>query len=217
MDQQWIGRVLGHPELCTMGHGQRPSDGNLGLGHLYYALGRTQRPAHVVCIGSWRGFVPLVLGKALQDNREGGRITFIDPSLVDDFWADAERTRAWFSSFGIDNVEHHRHTTQEFVGTAAYRALEPVGMLFVDGYHTAEQARFDHEAFEPLLAQDATVLFHDSIRPKRTRIYGEDKVYVHSVHTYIDELKCRPGLQVMDFPLDSGVTLVRQAQARATA
>lgn len=194
-----------------MGHGQRSEDDNLGLGWLYYALARMMRTAGVVCIGSWRGFVPIVLAQALRDNGEGVKVTFIDPSLVDDYWADPERTRAWFASFGLDNIEHHRQTTQDFLATDAYRSLGPVGLLFVDGYHSAEQARFDHEAFAARLTDDAVVLFHDSIRPVKSWMYGKDKSYVHSVHLYVDELKLRPDLQVIDFPLDSGVTLVRRA------
>ena len=69
-----------------MGHSQSPEDRNLGLGWLYYALGRTLRPKVAVVIGSWRGFVPLVIGKALQDNQIPGELIFIDPSLADDFW-----------------------------------------------------------------------------------------------------------------------------------
>ena len=211
MTQDWVKAILAHQVLGTMGHAQRLEDNNLGLGWLYYALARMVRAARVVCIGSWRGFVPIVLGQALRDNGEGGRITFIDPSLVDDFWADPQRTRAWFASFGLDNVDHHRLTTQEFVATDANHNLGQVGLLFVDGYHTAEQARFDHEAFAARLTDDAVVLFHDSVRPNRSTMYGKDKRYQMTVHLYIDELKRRPQLQVMDFPFDSGVTLVRRA------
>ena len=147
MTQEWVRALLEHPVLCAMGHAQRPDDQNLGLGWLYYALARLVRPARAVCIGSWRGFVPIVLGQALRDNAEGGRVTFIDPSLVDEFWIDPERTRDWFESFGLDNVEHHCVTTQEFVVADAYRRVGRVGLLFIDGFHSAEQARFDHEAF----------------------------------------------------------------------
>jgi len=200
-----------------MGHAQRQQDSNLGMGWLYYALARLLRPARVVCIGSWRGFVPIVLGKALKHNGEGGRITFIDPSLVDDFWTDAQRTRTWFESFGLDNIDHHCLTTQAFVATEAYRALGTIGLLFVDGYHSAEQARFDHEAFAERLTEDAYVLFHDSVRPRSSGMYGEDKRYVHTVYLYIDELKRHPHLQVIDFPFDAGLSLVRRTSAVPSA
>lgn len=210
MTPDWVERILRLDDLGMMGHGQRPASLDLGLGWLYYALARLLRPARAVCIGSWRGFVPIVLGHALKHNGEGGRITFIDPSLVDDFWMEPQRTRAWFQSFGLENIEHHRLTTQEFVGTEAYRALDRVGLLFVDGYHTAEQARFDHEVFAALLTRDAHVLFHDSIRPKLSDLYGVDRAYLHTVHLYIDELKRRPELQVIDFPFGAGLSLVRR-------
>ncbi len=216
MTSDWLEKILAQEDLGMMGHGQRPGYLDLGLGWLYYALARLLRPARVVCIGSWRGFVPIVLGHALKHNGEGGRITFIDPSLVDDFWSKPQRTRAWFESFGLENIEHHRLTTQEFVGTEAYRTLAAVGLLFVDGYHTAEQARFDHEVFLERLTQDAYILFHDSIRPKFSALYGEDKCYTHTVHLYIDELKRRPELQVIDFPFGAGLSLVRRAAIVAT-
>lgn len=212
MDSDWLAKILGYEELRDMGHGQRLGDANIGLGWLYYALVRVERPAHAVCIGSWRGFVPMMLAKGMQDNGEGGRVTFIDPSLADDFWADPERTRAWFASFGLDNVDHHKMTTQQYAETTEHRDGTPVSMLFVDGFHSAEQARFDHEAFATRLTDDAVVLFHDSIRRKTSLIYGEDKPYVHTVHEYIDVLQQRDDLQVMDFALDSGVTLVRRRE-----
>ena len=108
----WIARLFESPGLLSMGHNQRADDLNLGLGWLYYALGRTVRPRRAVVIGSYRGFVPLVLAKALRDNREPGEVTFIDPSLVDDFWKDPETTRAYFRGFDLENIRHFGMTTQ---------------------------------------------------------------------------------------------------------
>ena len=59
----WIARVYANPELRRMGHNQRLEDLNLGLGWLYYGFARLVRPARAVVIGSWRGFVPLVIAK----------------------------------------------------------------------------------------------------------------------------------------------------------
>jgi predicted O-methyltransferase YrrM len=210
MNGDWLRKLFDFPDLLGMGHHQRAEDCNLGLGWLYYALARILRPRTAVCIGSWRGFVPIVLAKALKDNAEGGRVIFIDPSLVDDFWKDAGRTQSWFKQFNAGNIEHHCVTTQEFAASDAFQSLDSVGLLFVDGYHTAEQARFDHETFEPLLSDDAMVLFHDSVRVKESRIYGSDRPYEHSVVRYMDALKTRQDLQIMDFAHGSGVTLVRR-------
>ena len=111
----WIARLFEHPDLLRMGHGQRVEDLNLGLGWLYYALGRVLRPRKAVVIGSYRGFVPLVLGKALAENFEHGEVTFLDPSFADDFWKDENEVRRYFHGFGSDNIHHFRMTTQEFV------------------------------------------------------------------------------------------------------
>src|SRR5687767_206115 len=172
---EWVAKLFSAPDQTVMGHHQRFVDENLGLGWLYYALVRISRTTTVVSIGSYRGFVPMVLAKAMADNLEGGEVTFIDPSLLDDFWRDPERVRAHFESFGVTNIRHHLKTTQDFIHTDAYRALHDIGVLFVDGFHTQEQARFDYEAFADRLAPGAIVLFHDTARVKRSVMYGEDR------------------------------------------
>ena len=207
----WIAKLLERPDLRGMGHGQQVEDLNLGLGWLYYALARMLRPQVVVVIGSYRGFAPLVFGKALADNLEDGEVYFIEPSLVDDFWKDAETVAAYFAGLGVTNVRHFLMTTQQFVESEAYRSLDSVGIVFVDGYHSEEQARFDYESFEKRLATDGIVLFHDSIRIRSSQMYGPDRIYEHHVKDFIDTLKGDPALQVFDLPFFDGVTMVRKA------
>ena len=104
---EWIAKLFEDPDLVRMGHLQRVEDANLGLGWLYYALARIVRPKTAVVIGSYRGFVPMVIGRALSENVEKGEVVFIDPSLADDFWKDEQRVRDHFASYGIENI-HHR-------------------------------------------------------------------------------------------------------------
>ncbi len=207
---RWIADLLADPALLRMGHLQRAEDGNLGLGWLYYALARALRPTTVVVIGSWRGFVPLVLGKALADNLEGGTVWFVDPSLADDFWADADAVDRHFARFGVGNVRHLRMTTQELVASATYASLPQPGMVFIDGLHTAEQARFDWEAFFPRLAPGAVVCFHDSSNEKTSKMYGPERAYRCNVGEFLATLRERADLQVFDLPLGPGLTLVRR-------
>lgn len=207
--EEFIARLFAVPGMLQMGHAQRQDDLNLGLGWLYYGLARVMRPKTAVVIGSWRGFVPVVIGKALADNLESGEVVFIDPSMVDDFWADPERVDRHFSGLGTPNIRHSRATTQEFVVSPAYRDLGEIGILMVDGHHTAEQARFDYLAFLPKLAPEAIVLFHDSVRRFQSPIYGKDRVYEHTVCVLMDRLRATPGLEVISLPFDSGLTLVR--------
>jgi predicted O-methyltransferase YrrM len=207
----WIARLFEHPGLLRMGHNQRAEDFNLGLGWLYYGLARLIRPQNAVVIGSYRGFVPLLLGKAIQDNLEPGEVTLIDPSMVDDFWKDPEAVRAHFRGFGVENVRHSLMTTQQFVETEAYRRLGEIGLLFVDGYHSEEQARFDYRAFEGHLAPRGVALFHDSMVLRQSEIYGADRAYGIRVKDFLDELKRDPGLQLFDVPFGTGITLLRKA------
>ena len=81
------------------------------------------------------------------DNLEDGELIFIDPSLADDFWSNPDDVQVHFNGLGINNLTHHKYTTQDFIHTQAYAELDDIGLLMVDGYHTAEQARFDYLAF----------------------------------------------------------------------
>ena len=209
MIDDFVRGLLADPQMLRMGHAQRAEDGNLGLGWLYYALARILRPERAVVIGSWRGFVPLVIARALAENLERGTVWFVDPSLVDDFWRDPAAVAAHFRSHGVANVEHRCATTQAFVESADYARLDRVGLLMIDGLHTAEQARYDYLAVVDKLADDAVVLFHDSTGPKLSPIYGPGREYRHTVYKLIARLRETPGLEVLSLPFDSGVTLVR--------
>jgi predicted O-methyltransferase YrrM len=83
-------------------------------------------------------------------------------------------------------------------------------MVFIDGYHSEEQARFDYQTFEGLLDPDGVILLHDSVRCEISRIYGTERVYERRVKCFIDELKRDTRLQVFDLPFDQGITLVRK-------
>jgi hypothetical protein len=205
----WIAALLNDPELLRMGHDQRAEDRNLGLGWLYYATARVLRPRCGVVIGSYRGFVPLVLGKAMQDNLEGGVLHFIDPSLVDDFWNSPSRVQAHFLKFGVANISHHLATTEDFAHSASFADLCDVGLLFIDGYHTLEQARFDFLTFAPKLRPDAMVFFHDTATCRISRIYGPGREYRHSVKELMSELRQEGRFDLLEFAQGSGVTLVR--------
>ncbi len=119
----FIRQLFSDPQLLRMGHDQREADLNLGLGWLYYSLGRMLRPRLAVVIGSYRGFVPTVMAKGLLDNVEGGELLFIDPSLADDFWTEPAAVTQRFGDLGTPNVRHVRHTTQSFVTRSEYAAL----------------------------------------------------------------------------------------------
>jgi predicted O-methyltransferase YrrM len=208
----WISNVLGHEAMTQMGHGQRRETANLGLGWLYYGMARVIQPSSVVVIGSYRGFVPLMMGRALADHGSG-TVKFIDPSLVDNFWREPAAVNEHFANFGLTNIEHHCVTTQQFVLQPEYRSLGDVGILFIDGYHSHEQARFDFEAFEHLVTSRGVIFFHDSIVARISRIYGPGKAYQHRVCDFMTELRKDARYQVFDIPYGDGLTMVRKQSA----
>jgi predicted O-methyltransferase YrrM len=208
----WIAQLFRDENMLRMGHGQRVEDRNLGLGWVYYALARLLRPERVVVIGSYRGFAPLVFGKALHDNGQDGSVWFIDPSLVDDFWKEPDVVAAHFAGFGVTNIRHFLMTTQDFVGTGEYRALGLVDLVLIDGLHTEEQAEFDFNAVAPKLTAGGITLFHDSVAMKVSPVYGPDRAYLCTVRRFMDRLKQRPEFQVFDLPFGPGLTLVRRAE-----
>jgi hypothetical protein len=130
--------------------------------------------------------------------------------MVDGHWQAADQVRAWFADHAVPNIEHYRMTTQEFVTTTAYQDLTDIDMLFVDGLHIQEQARFDYTSFEHKMSLKSIALFHDSMTRFHSPIYGADRKYEFSVCDYITELKQRADLQVIDLPFENGLTLVRQ-------
>jgi predicted O-methyltransferase YrrM len=142
-------------------------------------------------------------------------VLFIDPSLVDDFWRDPAQVSDWFARFGLDNLTHRLATTQEFAASAEHAGLGPVDLLFVDGLHTAEQARFDYEAFRGRLSPRSIVLFHDSMRDGQSHMYGVDKGYAVTVRELMDEYRRDPALQVLDLPFGTGLTLLRRPTGTA--
>ena len=193
-----------------MGHCQSLEDLNLGMGWLYYALARVIQPQAIVVIGSLRGFSPIIFAKALSDNAGGGVVHFIDPSLANDFWKDANKVNEHFKSYDADYIQHYLMTTQEFVESDTYNTLNEVGIVFIDGLHTKEQAKYDYDAFKDKIAANGIFLFHDSIKMKWSKkIYGPDMQYQTDVKIFMDELKTKPTLQVLDLPFACGLTLVR--------
>ena len=206
---RFIDGLFENPDMLKMGHLQRRDDSNLGLGWLYYALARILRHPRAVVIGSWRGFVPLLIARGLADNLEGGRVLFIDPSLVDNFWQDAEQVKSRFTEFGVDHIDHYQMTTQEFVQTDSYRELDDIGILFIDGLHTYEQAKFDFEAFSDRLADEGIVLFHDTAMRGTSGMSGP-KRYHYTVHKFVGELETQGDFEVFNLPFDSGITLVKR-------
>ncbi len=200
-----IERISTNNDLWGMGHNQNHEDLDIGLGWLYYGITRSLRPSVVVIIGSWRGFVPLIIGQAIQENCSG-KILFIDPSFVDDQWTND--VDAYFASYGVNCIHHYLMTSQEFIESPGFKDLVVV-MLFIDGMHTYEQCKFEFESFSHLLSHDSVVLMHDSSSKIKSSMYGTENEYEHTVWKFLKELRQRNDFDIIEFPIDQGIAIIK--------
>lgn len=231
MDQEWIDRFLSHDDMAAnrTGHAVIPAGPpewggrhslpevtdplrhDLGLGWLYYAFVRSLRPATVVSIGSGRGFVPILLAKAMADLHADGPIIFVDPSFDDDFWLDAAAVQRWFAGFEVDKYIRHRLlTTEQFAATDEFARLPPIDFLFVDGGHFYDTVRTDYDLLVPKLAANATVMLHDTVsRSANPAWSGPRRVLLESV-------RHDQSWQALDLPFGAGVTILRREPTQST-
>jgi hypothetical protein len=214
MPQWFISQLLNLPYLANSGHLCDPATNNLGLGLIYYAFARVYNPRNIVVIGSHRGFVPIVFARALKDNNEGGRVCFIDPSMADDFWKNPDNVYHHFREFGLNNIDHYCMTTEEYMKERRNRApllADGVGILFIDGMHTAEAAEYDYESFSDILKGPA--FFHDSLHIGTNKMYG--KPYIRSVGNYVQHLRDYHGSKdVIEVELNPGLAIVNKVPNR---
>jgi hypothetical protein len=145
-----------------------------------------------------------VFGKALQDNGEQGLVHFVDPSFVDEFWKDAHTVQEYFATFGVTNIRHHLMTTQQFIETEVYRELRSIGIVFIDGHHSEEQARFDPSVTSPLMPSVGRGHF------SRCRSLADyDAKFGEGVITdTLSELASRPDVRLLEIGCGEGRVLM---------
>lgn len=86
-----------------------------------------------------------------------GRFGFADPTTRDAFEAQVRGAKLWSRVTPIQGFS---------TDVAAGWSGPPVGMLFIDGDHSAQAVRDDYETWRPHLAADAIVAFDDLDTPK---------------------------------------------------
>jgi hypothetical protein len=232
VDENWIDALLSHDDLVPnrTGHAVIPAGptewggryssaevigrlrGELGLGWLYYGLVRALMPDTIVCVGSGRGFVPILLAKAQADRHAGRPVTFIDPSFDDDFWADAANVRQWFARFDVDKyVQHHLMTTERFAATSEFAALPEIDLLYIDGSHFYAGVRTDYDLLSPRLAASGTLMLHDTVsRSPNPRWSGPRQLL-------LELSESAPDWQVLDLPYGAGLTVMRRRPPESRA
>lgn len=205
-----------------LGHHEQPDNLNLGFGFLYYGLVRVLRPKHVLVIGSGYGFSVVCLALALKDNGRGN-LSFVDPSysiFVDGpfktvggtaRWADPEEVTRHFARFGVDRVvTHYRLRSDEFFAHYADLQIPEIDIAFIDGSHALKDVRQDFVSTLAHTRKNAFVLMHD------TNIYVRELVRHAGVKRWLRTIQRQKDLfEVVDFPLSSGVAMVRVLEDHA--
>ena len=205
-----------------LGHHEDAQTLNLGFGFLYYGLARSLRPQHVLVIGSGFGFSVTCLGLGMKDNG-AGQLTFVDPSFsvikdgpLQTFggtsqWDDPEQVRARFTRFGLERiVTHHKLTSGDFFQRYPLMQLPPIDLAFIDGNHAYEHVRNDFINVLKTARQGSYVLLHDS------NIYIREMVRHAGVKRWLKQISRHKELfEIVDFPLSSGVALVRVLRRNA--
>jgi len=206
-----------------MGHHQDARELNLGFGFLYYGLVRTLRPKHVVVVGSGYGFSVVCLAVGLRDNGQG-RLSFVDPaySMLRQgplhtiggaaFWQDPDQVRRHFERFGVaEVVSHYKLTSQEFFADYAGRGLPPIDVAFIDGNHAYSHVQHDVVAALRQSRKNSYLLLHD------TNIYIREALRHAGVKRLLRKklAPLKAAFEVVDFPFDSGVAVVRVLEPQA--
>jgi predicted O-methyltransferase YrrM len=213
-DAPLLAEILRHAR--PLGHNEDASTLNLGFGFLYYGLVRMLRPKHIVVIGSGYGFSVVCLALGLKDNGRGV-LSFVDPSysaLRDGLlhtvggtaqWDEPTRVRAHFARFGVESqVEHFKMTSADFFAQYERGGLPPIDLAFIDGNHSYEDVRHDFLAVLKRSHRNTYLLLHD------TNIYVREMFRHAGVKRWLRRLgNEKTAFEIVDFPLSSGVALVR--------
>jgi predicted O-methyltransferase YrrM len=214
LDARMLRDILHHAR--PLGHHEQPGNLNLGFGFVYYGLMRALRPRHVLVIGSGYGFSVVCLALGLKDNGRG-RLTFVDPSYSvfregplrtvggKAHWDDPQQVRSHFRRFGVEDVvTHHKLTSGEFFANYDGHGLPPIDVAFIDGNHAYAAVRSDFLNVLRHARRNSYLLLHD------TNIYVRELVRHAGVKRWLNVLAAQPDeFEVVDFPFDSGVALVR--------
>jgi len=122
----------------------------------------THRPRTVVELGSFGGFSTCALALALKDHVPGGRLYAVDTWTGDPHTgAYDEQIHEQFLALRGNWIWKNHHPHAHDLRRSARPDSRDIDLLHIDGWHTFGAARRDFRWFQPRLAPEALVLFHD--------------------------------------------------------
>lgn len=189
-----------------IGHGAENEPPYPGLGMVHYVLVRSLKPERILCVGSYRGFIPVVLGLACQDNRKGvvdfvdAGLDFsnIDPLLGDGFWKKVDSDKYFSKLVDPRHINSYVITTQEYAKKFPKRRY---GYIYLDGDHTYQGVKKDYQLFWPKLELGGFLVFHD--------VLGKGKKVKFGVKRFWEELSGKDKI-IIPFPPVSGLGILQK-------
>ncbi|MEA2056535.1 MAG: class I SAM-dependent methyltransferase [Patescibacteria group bacterium] len=148
------------------GHKADSKTGNLGYGAIHYSLINITNPERVLCVGSYKGFIPAICTLACRDNNRG-MVDFVDAGYDSEDENDWGGEGVWrecnpveyFKPFHLDKyLKLHVMKSDEFAKKFPEKKFE---YIYIDGDHSYEGVKADFEAFWPKLTEGGLILFHD--------------------------------------------------------
>jgi hypothetical protein len=180
--------------------------GNLGFGLIHYSLISNLKPEKVLCVGSQKGYIPVICALACKDNKKGF-VDFVDAGY------DKGHPKAWsgigfwkkinskkhFSYMGVGNrINTYVMTTKDFIKKYP---KQKYGYIYIDGDHSYKGVKNDFELFWPKLRKGGLICFHDIIaKGKFNNRYGFGvwKLWQRLVNKYPNiQFNSHPGLGIL--------------------
>jgi len=134
---------------------------------LHAAASRVADGQAIVEIGSWKGRSTAALALGSRRRR---KVFAVDPHTGGRSFVEA--------NLPVDSLVHFEHTIQKLKLTNVEAVIErshdaanaysgpPIGLLFIDGWHSTDAVLDDYRSWAPHLAENATVVFDDRIHPE---------------------------------------------------
>lgn len=177
---------------------------SIGYGYIYYGLVRIYRPKIIVCIGSARGFAPIVFAHGCKDNKDG-KVYFVDPSYFDKFWCYPDIVKIHFNKVYLNEtwIETYCMTNKEFYNK--FNDKLQIDLLFIDGADDKENVYFDFYKIGNLVKKDGFILIHDIYHNQlhKKRYFAQRKL--------VKEIKKKEEqYDIVRFPGIAGLGMIRK-------
>ena len=125
-------------------------------GNLLYSVANMRQPKNVLEIGFNLGYSAIYLA------RVSGRVVSLDNDASGNVSTGLENVKGQ----GIENHKVMVGNSEDLVSRVVEEFDGLIDLLFIDGDHSYEGCKADWDNYSPLLAKNAVVLFHDSVRAK---------------------------------------------------